>query len=517
LKNRIFMHCVTPNDSIKQILPTKGLIPALRRYRSDASQILLQSDLRPRTKEFLCTALLGDATIIDTEVRADFASAGLAHILALSGLHVGLIVMLVSLTLWPLKIVGGGTVRTIIVILLLWLYAVFTGLGASVVRSVLMLSVYFGAKILQRQSSGYNSLCFAIIVILLADPASLFSIGFQLSFSAVASILLFANTINPISQRNRLAYNTMSLTCVSLSAMMGTALISCIYFHNLPVYFLLANVAITLLLPWLIGGGAILMILEWCGCNPEWLYCFIDTLYNMVEGTARWVSSLPSATICHIYLPAWILLPYTAVIALLKLWLHNRRTWTAISAIGAAGIAAACIIFIPRTNEPPTMYVTRTTYHTNIVAYTPNEQPVMITTATNADLGATMHKANRKYIHFLGRRGYDSLHHGGHRHITNNWVWNRPWLDTGLRFIALISHDSLLRKPPKQVSHALICRGYRGNIKNLNNILRPDSIVLSYDLHPKRAKRYETECDSLKIPYRNMREDGSWQFPINSR
>ena len=163
------------------------------------------------------------------------------------------------------------------------------------------------------------------------------------------------------------------------------------------------------------------------------------------------------------------------------------------------------------------MYVTRTTYHTNIVAYTPNEQPVMITTATNADLGATMHKANRKYIHFLGRRGYDSLHHGGHRHITNNWVWNRPWLDTGLRFIALISHDSLLRKPPKQVSHALICRGYRGNIKNLNNILRPDSIVLSYDLHPKRAKRYETECDSLKIPYRNMREDGSWQFPINSR
>lgn len=510
----IYMHCVLPDDSIKSISPTPGVIPALLRERSKATALLLNSSLKPRTKEFLCTAMLGDATTISRDVRQDFASAGLAHILALSGLHVGLIVMLVSFALWPLKMAGGNVARTIIVILLLWLYAVFTGLGASVVRAVVMLSVYLGARILQRQSSGYNSLCFALIVLILADPVSLFTIGFQLSFAAVVAILLFANALNPVNMRHRLAYNAMGLVCVSLSAIIGTALISCIYFHNMPVYFLLANVATSVLLPWLIGAGALLLLLEWAGWDAVWLCGIIDYIYGTVEWVARWVASLPYATLRHIYLPAWTLIPYAGVVTLLKIWLEKRNVLWGSIFIGSVCVLTAYTCLWTRSTDSSTLYVARTTYHTDIIANIAGEQPVLITTATSADRGAAIYRANQRYTHFLGKRGYDSLYCVKDSFRHRMLEWRRPWLRTKYASIAVISHDSLPAPPPAHINYALVCRGYRKSIRNLTDLIHPDSIVLSYDLHPKRAMRYAAECDSMKIPYRNMRCDGPWNLPM---
>lgn len=513
-QRRIYLHSILPDDSIKIVFPTPGIIASLRRQRTEASSLLLISSLKPHTKEFLCTALLGDAAIISSDVRQDFASAGLAHVLALSGLHVGLIVMLVSFALWPLRIVRGNVIATIIVILLLWLYAVFTGLGASVVRAVVMLSVYLGARILQRQTSGYNSLCFALIVLVLADPGTLFTIGFQLSFAAVAAILLFANALNPISMRHRVAYNAMGLVCVSLSAMIGTALISCIYFHNLPVYFLLANVATTLLLPWLIGGGAILLLLEWAGWDPVWLCQVIDFIYGIVEWVAQWVASLPYATLRHIYLPAWILIPYAVVVALLKIWLEKRnKVWGTIL-IGVACIMMTCSFLLPEPEDSAKLYVARTTYHTDLIVNIPGEQPVLITTATSADRGAAIYRANQRYTHFLGRRGFDSLLCVRDRFRNNFVTWHRPWLKAGKKQLAVVSNDSLLMTPLTHIDYAIVCRGYRKNIEDLVEITHPDTIVLAYDLHPKRALRYAAECDTLKIPYRNMRLDGAWSIPM---
>lgn len=510
----IYLHCVLPADSIKSIFPTPGVVAGLRRQRSEAARLLLTSSLQPRTKEFLCTALLGDAAVISSDVRQDFASAGLAHVLALSGLHVGLIVMLVSFALWPLRIVRGNVIATIIVILLLWLYAVFTGLGASVVRAVVMLSVYLGARILQRQSSGYNSLCFALIVLVLADPGSLFTIGFQLSFAAVAAILLFAKALNPISMRNRIAYNAMGLVCVSLSAMIGTALISCIYFHNLPVYFLLANVATTLLLPWLIGGGAVLLLLEWAGWDAVWLCHIIDFIYAVVEWVAQWVASLPYATLRHIYMPAWILIPYAAVVATLKIWLEKRsRPWGSIF-IGTVLVMLVCSFLLPEPKDTAKLYVARTTYHTDLIVNIPEKRPVLITTATSADRGAAIYRANQRYTHFLGRRGYDSLMCVRDSFRNDLVTWHRPWLKAGKEHIAVISNDSLLITPSMHIDYALVCRGYRKDIKDVVEFMHPDTVVLAYDLHPKRASRYAAECELLKIPYRNMRSDGAWSISM---
>lgn len=517
LKQRIFMHCVIPPDSVKSVTPASGIKASLKRFQSESTRLLLCSNLKPRTKEFLCTALLGDPSAINPEVRSDFASAGLAHILALSGLHVGLIVMLVSLALWPLRMVHGQIVATIITISLLWLYAAFTGMGDSVVRAVVMLSVYLGAGIFQRRNSGINSLCFAAIAILLVDPSALFSIGFQLSFAAVAAILVFANSINPVSQRHRLAYSIASLLSVSISAMIGTALISCYYFHTLPVYFLIANISTALILPWLIGGGAVLTLLLWLGCDPPWLCHILDLLYSATETIALWVASLPGSTVGQIYRPAWLLLPYAGVLAMLKLWLETRRKlWGSLLLLSIV-ITGACFVIPADKNLSDTLYIARTTYHTNLIADIPDTNPIIITTAPRADLGAALHNANMRYANFLGMRGYDSLRVASESITAGNLRWKRPWLQLPRLSILVISSDTLLHHAEGHAQYAILCRGYRKSIHQLTERVVCDTIVLSYDLHPKRLARYRAECDSLGLPYRNMRSDGPWSIPISSR
>lgn len=517
LRQRIYLHCVIPSDSIRSTAPVKGISASLKRIQCESARLMLSSNLAPRTKEFLCTALLGESSAISPDIRADFASAGLAHILALSGLHVGMIVMLVSLALWPLKIVRGQIAGTVVTILLLWFYAALTGMGASVVRAVVMLSVYLGAGLFQRRNSGINSLCFAAIVILLSDPASLFSIGFQLSFAAVAAILVFANSINPVPRRHRMLYAIASLLSVSLSAMIGTALISCYYFHSLPVYFLIANVAAGVLLPWLIGGGLLLLLLLWMGVDPIWLCDILNQLYTATEAVAVWVASLPGSTVGQIYHPAWLLIPYCCVLVLLKLWLETRRTACGLLLLLSVAITGVCFMLPKENEDSDRLHIARATYRTNLIANISGTNPIIITTAPKADIGATMHDANMRYAHYLGKRGYDTLRRADNCISVPKLRWQRPWLELPGCSIIVISSDSLLRHAKGHARYTIVCRGYRKTIHRLLNEMSCDTLVLSNDLHPKRAARYAAECDSLGIPYRNMKSDGPWSLPISSR
>lgn len=512
----IYVHGLIPMDSIKSITPTKGILASIKRWRVPISHLLLQSELKPASKEFLCTALIGDSSVLDANIREDFASAGLAHILALSGLHVGLIAMLVSIALWPVRIWGAKIPRVTAILILLWLYAIITGLSPSVVRATTMLSIFLGADMLQRRNCSYNSLCCAALVILAFDPEAIFTIGFQLSFAAVAAILLLSGDLNPISPRHRILYAFTGYLCVSLAAVLGTAMISCIYFHTFPLYFLLANIVTSLLLPWLVGAGVILLIIEWCGFDPGWLCTSIDFLYCLIAKTAGATASLPGSTINNIYIPAWTLIPYTCIIATIKLWITTRKiifgTVTALlTLVTAIGITSA-----PSPSNTPAIYLTRTTYHTNLLAYDGDTTLYMITTAQRPDKEPNLYFATRRYADFMGKRSINHISDAGDALHTNMMDWNRPWLRYGHRFYAVISNDTLLTRTKKHVDYALICRGFRGNMTNVANVLHPDSIILSYDLHPKRTTRYKIECDSLGIPCRAMRYDGAWQLPSSN-
>ena len=137
-------------DSLRIIQPEPGLLNTIRRQHEKITLLIAASALTDKTQGFLNAALTGDRSMLTAETREIFSITGLSHILALSGLHVGIIALIISLVLLPLRLTGLNNLRTILTIILLWMFAIMTGLSPSVVRAVIMASVLLISAMLQR-------------------------------------------------------------------------------------------------------------------------------------------------------------------------------------------------------------------------------------------------------------------------------------------------------------------------------------------------------------------------------
>ena len=186
---------------------------------------------------------LGDKSALTHELRDTYSVSGASHVLALSGLHLGIIYCLLWLLLphrrWP-------AVSQTIILIAIWLYVLLVGMPVSVVRSAVMLTVYGLLSIGHRNKMSVNALAFTAIVMLMCNPEWLFDIGFQLSFMAVLAILLFVPLFEDVFsakylQEHRWIRRIWGLVAVSVSAQIGVAPLIAYYFGRLSTYFLLTN------------------------------------------------------------------------------------------------------------------------------------------------------------------------------------------------------------------------------------------------------------------------------------
>ena len=186
---------------------------------------------------------LGDKSALTKHVRDVYSVTGAAHVLALSGLHLGIIYTLLSFL-----VVGKRwqTLSQIICLLGIWAFAFLVGLSASVVRSAIMLTVYALLSLGHRDKMSLNTLAFTAILMLVVSPRSLFDIGFQLSFMAVGAILLWLPVFMSVFSESylmdhRLVKWVWGMIGVSLSAQLGVAPLIAYYFGRFSTYFLLTN------------------------------------------------------------------------------------------------------------------------------------------------------------------------------------------------------------------------------------------------------------------------------------
>ena len=188
----------------------------------------------------LSALTIGDKTELSDSVRESYSVAGASHILALSGLHIGLLYTLLFFILKPIARRGniGRVIRSVLLLILLWAFAFFTGLSPSVVRSVSMFSILAMADMVGRQPLSLNTLAAAAWLMLFCNPAWLFDVGFQLSFLAVASILLIQKPIyHLITVKGRIGKYIWGLISVSVAAQIGTAPLVMFYFSRFSVHF----------------------------------------------------------------------------------------------------------------------------------------------------------------------------------------------------------------------------------------------------------------------------------------
>ena len=506
----IYTSAFVDPENIYVIGNNDSFINDLNQLRNHITSIITSLPLSENCIEFLNTTITGDTSMLSEDQRLKYSTSGLAHILALSGLHVGIISIVIAITLFPLDTLRLRKLRYCISIIVLWIYAIMTGLSPSVTRAVIMATIFLLSNILHRNHSPINSLCAAAILILTFSPLSIHDIGFQLSFVAVLSILLFARKLNPINERRRILYNFVGIATVSLSAMIGTGIIAAFYFHNFPIYFLISNIVATYLLPIIIIGGIIAIIISGLGFDPTFICIITDYAYNIIDWITTSITTLPGASIDTIYFNGWILIPYFGCVACLYLSLkHKRLVWYIITTIFV--IFTITISLISREQYPNSeYYIPRNTYYTNIILRDSSSMYI-ISTAHGGDSIDVVNNCEKKYKDYMGWRNVDTLIYVSNNFKDNNILRNDPFIVIGEDAIAIIDNDNDVMTYNTKPRYALVCNGFKGNIIDVYKTISPDTILLSKDLNKRRINRYIDSCATHKIPFISLREKGFYK------
>ena len=290
-----------------------------------------------------------------------------------------------------------------------------------------------------------------------------------------------------------------------MAAMIGTGIISAFYFHNFPVYFLLANIATSYLLPIIIIGGIIAVISMAIGIEPIWICHCIDFLYSIIDWLTTFITSLPGAQIDKIYFNGWIILPYFAAIIALFVSIYKKRWRWSILAL-CFGIFTIVIGYTTQPQHNTTEYfIPRNSYYTNIIMRDTTAM-YLISTSKGGDSIDALDKCTDKYANYMGWHDVDSITHVTSSFSTTRLCCKDNFVVVGNDVIYIIDNENDLYPINIKPRYALVCRDFKGNVLDISKTINPDTILLSNDLHKKRHLRYVDSCRVHDIPHISLRD-----------
>ena len=418
---------------------------------------------------------IGEKTDLTPELKAMYSAAGVSHVLALSGLHVGILSCILLWLFYPLTYLKHGRkILAFLVVCLLWLFAFISGLSSSVVRAVVMYSLYtFASFCSEERFSGMHSLVLAAFLMLIYNPFFLFDISFQLSFTAVFSILAFYPLFSRwLCIKNcvlRYVWNTLSL---SISAQLGTLPFILYYFGSFPTYFLLVNLVVVILA----GGILMLTLVALCIASVPMVGSTVMTLLewctSVLNESTRWVQQLDGSQITSVYLSSSQACLLTAVIICFYLcWasgIHRKASdWIRLLMVCNLFVVVSCVEY---TGEAP-----KQLYFFRSEVYTRKRDCV---------------STHRSETGLLCIRNV-------HIAVLDDARWR--------------TCESLSRLP---LEYAYICRGFKGSLSQLDKLFVIRQVILDSSLSDAFREKLIRECQLLKISYTDLSIHGSYSVVL---
>lgn len=276
-------------DSAKIVARRQNIRASIPAWRQMCVERFKRVGISRENLGIVSAITIGEKSSLNEDVQANFRNAGVAHVLVVSGMHVGFIFLLINLLLKRAK---QKSVVVLSGIAVIWAYALFVGMTPSVCRASLMFSVMLLCRLYGEEYNSMNALALSAVVLLAANPLVLYDIGFQLSFLAVFSIILFYPSF-PSVTKGWLVQKLYNIIRLSFSAQILVFPVIVFYFGQLPLYFILSNVAIALLTPMIFVGG-LLTLLPLIGDASGMLLDWLLTLFRLV---VQYVAQLPYSTI----------------------------------------------------------------------------------------------------------------------------------------------------------------------------------------------------------------------------
>ncbi len=303
--------------------------------RQKALSVFRENHLAGRDFAVVSALLLGYREYLDEDLRREFAGAGAMHILCVSGLHVGIIFMVLKNMLsFITRIAGGRFIRTALIIFFIWLYAAITGFSPSVLRASVMFSFVATGQSFKRPTNIYNTLAASAFVLVAINPNIISHIGFQLSYLAVLSIVsLQPRLYKMIRMNNAILDKAWSIITVSLAAQLATGPLALYYFNQFPNYFILTNLVVIPLAAMIIYSSLLTLLLTPVPVIGTAMGHVLSAVVNVLHRSVRLIEGMPGSTTSglHLNLPETLMI--FALIVFFCLYLIRGKRQTMIAAL----------------------------------------------------------------------------------------------------------------------------------------------------------------------------------------
>ncbi len=259
-------------------------------------------------RSVLAALTIGDKSELTREIKETYSSVGASHVLALSGLHIGIFYMILSTLLpaWRNRRIYA-VLREVFIIFVIWGFAFVAGLSPSIVRAAILFTLFSLGRCVRRDGSSLNSLAFAAIAIIIFSPRSLFDVGFQLSFAAVLSIILLLPPLRRLlacDKHGKLYNYAVDIFSVSFVAQLGTLPIIWYCFGTFPLYFLFANVVVVPASFLVMSLSVLLWVTNKIAFVSGGVAYALGTVVQLMNSLLQFIESLPYAKITLPYIDA---------------------------------------------------------------------------------------------------------------------------------------------------------------------------------------------------------------------
>jgi len=291
---------------------------------------ILKSQLGESTEFQVAAAIVtGYRTSLDSDLRQAFSNSGAMHVMCVSGLHVGIIFLVLGYILKFLsdKKTFQRILKVIIILIFIWFYAMLTGFSASVLRATTMFSFVAMGMLVSRKIPVYNSLAASALFLLLLNPGYIYQVGFQLSYLAVIGIVaLFPYVQKIIPAKGKFSSKIRDLAAVSIAAQIATTPISLYYFSQFPNYFLLTNIIVVPLAGLIIYTAIPAILLHSVPVIGNALSALLGYEMKLMNGTVNFVDQLPGSVSDYVFISfAQMLLLYMSIILLFHGFINKQK------------------------------------------------------------------------------------------------------------------------------------------------------------------------------------------------
>jgi len=498
-RQNIYCQLYATNNELLEISKHKHTIYGFAaRLREHIQSKLKEYKFSNAEYAIISALLLGQRQDISKEIYESYSQAGAIHILAVSGLHVGIVLMLLNYLLKPLEFINRGRyLKMIVIVILLWCFAIVAGLSASVTRAVTMFTIIAIAMHLKRPTNIYNTLAISAFALLLFKPNFLFDVGFQLSYMAVLAIVSIQPLLYKLYHpKYKIDDFFWKIFTVTLAAQFGVIPLSLYYFHQFPGLFFLSNLVIIPFLGIILGLGIIIIILASFNSLPTFLTDFYSLIISTMNNFVQWISNQETFLLQNIpFNLTQVILSYMFIVltlsTIIKKPFKSLRLLLFIIIIGQL-----YFIYDSQINRTQEFIIFHKSRYT-LLGFKAND-----TLKVHHNLNDSILNLDKTITNYKVGSRIKTVH--------SDSIQNVYQIDTKMLLVvdSLGVYKSLSFKP----NFILLRNSPKINLKRLIDSIQPELIICDGSNYTSYQNRWQVTCEAKKIPFHKTSEKGAFIF-----